>query len=515
MRKAFLALACCAALLAVPAAAAAATYCVGWPGPDCDGGTYPATGAALQDAIDAADTNAPISGVDADTVRIGPGTFVNGPGYITQGGGITFVGAGPSTVLETDGHADRTVLRALAPADGVHNLSANITGLRGTGITGFKNVSDVHVGGPGTATMGIKITSGGRLTRAVVDPAKVDEIGVEALGGSVVEDLSLRVRGVNTAPEAIALAAGRAGGASETTFRHVSAVGGGRQNDQGLLVLAETSSVTVHLRDVLLHGFGTPFRRIPNSGRTASVDYSYSALDGDPSHSVQGPGTVTAGPGNIGDPDPLLANDLSPLPGSPLIDRGDPAAPEGADSATDAGGNPRIRGGRRDIGAFEAPASVSTPSSLADQIAPSLSEAELTRRRFRAGRLATAQTTAKRRRKVPVGTSIRYTLSEAATVTLRVDRKLPGRRVVRRGRKQRVCVKPTKHNATRKNRRCTLVKGAGTLTRKQSVGPQRVAFSGRIGRRKLKPGKYRLTVGARDAAGNTGPSRALTFTIVK
>jgi hypothetical protein len=41
-----------------------------------------------------------------------------------------------------------------------------------------------------------------------------------------------------------------------------------------------------------------------------------------------------------------------------------------------------------------------------------------------------------------------------------------------------------------------------------------VRFSGRIGRKALKPGRYRLTLRARDAAGNTGRARRLYFRVV-
>jgi hypothetical protein len=43
----------------------------------------------------------------------------------------------------------------------------------------------------------------------------------------------------------------------------------------------------------------------------------------------------------------------------------------------------------------------------------------------------------------------------------------------------------------------------------------RIAFQGRVSRvRKLRPGRYTLILGARNAAGSV-PSHALTFTIVR
>jgi hypothetical protein len=109
------------------------------------------------------------------------------------------------------------------------------------------------------------------------------------------------------------------------------------------------------------------------------------------------------------------------------------------------------------------------------------------------------------------GTTIRYTLSEAATVRLRFERKLAGRRV-KKGKK-RICAKPTRKN--RKKRKCTRYKLAGTLTRSSKQGKNSVKFSGRIGKKALKRGSYRLVVTATDAAGNKSKAKSLSFRVVK
>lgn len=120
------------------------------------------------------------------------------------------------------------------------------------------------------------------------------------------------------------------------------------------------------------------------------------------------------------------------------------------------------------------------PGAKPDRTAPRLSRARLSRRRFRVGRARTARVARVRR-----GTIIRYVLSEAATTSLRIDR--------RRGSRYR---------------------RAGTLKRTTGKGRRGVRFSGRIGRKALKPGRYRLTLRARDAAGNTGRARRLYFRVV-
>jgi hypothetical protein len=53
------------------------------------------------------------------------------------------------------------------------------------------------------------------------------------------------------------------------------------------------------------------------------------------------------------------------------------------------------------------------------------------------------------------------------------------------------------------------------LTRAAVTGANTVPFSGRIGRRKLAPGRYRVVVTVRDAAGNTSSPKTAAFRIVR
>jgi hypothetical protein len=248
----------------------------------------------------------------------------------------------------------------------------------------------------------------------------------------------------------------------------------------------------------------------------ANLDYRYSSLA--PAKDVStGPGATTAGAGNLGDPDPLFTADFHPGPGSPLIDAGDPAAPQLGDSPTDAAGNPRIAGGRRDIGAFEftpttpGPGPGPQPGSGIDVTAPAISRLSLSRRRFRVGRGRTPVSA--RAARTPRGTVIRFTLSEPATVALRVYARRPGRRVVRSGRS--VCARPARRHARTSGKRCWRYVRVVVLTRSSGAGQRRVAFSGRVGAAALHPGRYRLTVAGTDAAGNRGKSRARSFVVVR
>ncbi len=62
---------------------------------------------------------------------------------------------------------------------------------------------------------------------------------------------------------------------------------------------------------------------------------------------------------------------------------------------------------------------------------------------------------------------------------------------------------------------CALYKKKGTLTRSGTKGKNKVPFSGRIGKRKLARGSYRLVATATDFAGNVSKSKRKSFKIVK
>ena len=55
----------------------------------------------------------------------------------------------------------------------------------------------------------------------------------------------------------------------------------------------------------------------------------------------------------------------------------------------------------------------------------------------------------------------------------------------------------------------------GTLTRKSRKGTNSIVFSGRIGGRALKPGKYKATLTVADTAGNRSKPKTLVFTVVR
>jgi hypothetical protein len=144
-----------------------------------------------------------------------------------------------------------------------------------------------------------------------------------------------------------------------------------------------------------------------------------------------------------------------------------------------------------------------------DKTPPVLSRLSLTHTHFAVSAASTA--TSVRARKPTRGTAVRFTLSESATVTLKIEAASRG---VRSGTR---CIAPpkTRRKGTRPPKPCTRYLTRGTLTRKhERAGADTVAFSGRIGRKALANGHYRLTLKATDPAGNASRPKTATFVVV-
>jgi hypothetical protein len=136
-----------------------------------------------------------------------------------------------------------------------------------------------------------------------------------------------------------------------------------------------------------------------------------------------------------------------------------------------------------------------------DRVRPVLAQLWLSPWRFRAASRSASVA-------VSTGTTVRFRLSEAATVRLLAERARSGRR---RGRK---CVAPRRARPTAK--RCTrfvAVKGRATASGK--AGSNRLRFRGRLAGRRLAPGRYRLVVTAIDQAGNRSRAKRAGFTVVR
>ena len=131
-----------------------------------------------------------------------------------------------------------------------------------------------------------------------------------------------------------------------------------------------------------------------------------------------------------------------------------------------------------------------------DLVAPSISRFSLSRSTFRKGSKLPKLSAVK------TGTTIRFRLSEAATVRLTFEKAATGRRVGKR------CRKPSRKNRRRK--RCTrYVRVKTTLAVKGKAGANKLSFQGRLTRRRsLKTGRYRFSMRATDAANNRSKATA-------
>jgi hypothetical protein len=147
---------------------------------------------------------------------------------------------------------------------------------------------------------------------------------------------------------------------------------------------------------------------------------------------------------------------------------------------------------------------------------PTLTRLSLAHRRFRVGKRPTAQVAAsaaavrrgrRGRRPAPVGTTFRFTLAARANVAIVVERQMPGRLV------GRFCRRPSRR--LRRHLRCVRFVRVGKLTRGGlKAGRARVAFSGRIGRKALRPGRFRARLRASNAGGVSAWAR-VSFVIVR
>jgi hypothetical protein len=128
----------------------------------------------------------------------------------------------------------------------------------------------------------------------------------------------------------------------------------------------------------------------------------------------------------------------------------------------------------------------------------------LSSRRFRVGKQTTAISARQPRR----GTSLRFTLSAAAKLQIKITRSVAG---LRQGRD---CVVPSIRLSRVHSKPCTRTLTVARLIRtREPEGASSVPFSGRIGRRPLGPGSYKLALSASNRAGASKPV-TLGFTII-
>jgi hypothetical protein len=135
-----------------------------------------------------------------------------------------------------------------------------------------------------------------------------------------------------------------------------------------------------------------------------------------------------------------------------------------------------------------------------------LTALSLTNSTFVAGKTSTPLTGVTAAKHHETGTSFSFALDRAATVKITIQRRPAGRRI------NGVCKPPT--HKLRHKPRCTRTIKIATLSRTGHAGNNKVAFSGRINGKALRPGNYRAVFTATTAAGPSSP-KTIAFTIVR
>jgi hypothetical protein len=126
--------------------------------------------------------------------------------------------------------------------------------------------------------------------------------------------------------------------------------------------------------------------------------------------------------------------------------------------------------------------------------------AKLAPKAFRAGAKV-----AKPRRKPPVGTKLTVDVTHAAQLTLTVERKQPGRRPKGKGCSAKATT----------GKKCVLWPKAGTVSHRLPAGKSTVDFPGKIGRKLLAKGGYRMQLSVKAGASSAKLAKPLGFTVLK
>jgi hypothetical protein len=534
--------------LALAQPAAATDYCVDVP-MTCDQANDVGN---FETALDRADDSA-----NADRIFLGAGTYTapDATGFNYQSGPVEVIGKGQGTTILTGSYpASQRVLRLMGAGTSIHDLTVHTPpgatqaheALATDGVARRIQVTEnpaqlgSHAGvalknggvledavvqlSTGTETTGVVFDAGGGTVR---DSIVIGRTAVESRYGGTLE--RVRARGLNngviteangttirsslirvTGQFATGITAVQTPGFNDEVHLDGVAVDGpGGPGSTGVFagnLLDPNHSVNVTIKNSIIHRFDKPLNFLGFGGSgIVHATSSYSDYDAAKAKaSGTGAGITQTNITNVGDAgfSNPATGDYHLLSGSPLIDAGDPATPQGLDldkRALVADGNADGKA-RRDVGPFELPAPPSptppappagggvppasveggaTPAASAgggDTQPPLITGFRTTRKVFAVGGARTAVTARVR------GTRFRYTLSEAAKVTVRIVR--------RNGR------------------------SASKLVRSGKKGANTVTFSGRIGRRALKRGGYRAVIIATDAAGNRSAPRRVKFRVI-
>jgi hypothetical protein len=438
-----------------------------------------------------------LTGTGKDGVHEGDAVVVE-PGTYHLAGGISFehvgsvggqVGA-PLPLIESVGGF------ALEPggAVDVHDLRINQPSGQGTGL--------ILLNGATAERVYVTNDEGGAGSQACF------LFGTVALRDSLCENLDQAGEGAGVA------ASTGSSSTSTATLDNVTAVG-----QMGISVRADGGSkMTVDGTNVIASGRidDLHLRTDSSAGTSSTIKLSHSDFS---THAAEGTGNTFTSPSARQNQSakPLFVNaaagDFHEAPGSPTIATGDLTVVEPGELDLDqaprsgpltCGAAPTV-----DIGTYQsrpgdctppptaspAPSPPSSPPGSEPAVAPVLRSLSLSHRSFAvAGRH-------QRQKGAPLGTTVRFDLSEPAAVTIEVLAKRQGHR---RGS---ACVATRKQGPP-----CVRQVSVGSLRALGQAGENRVRFDGHLGGRTLAPGRYVMRISA-SAAGLRSGTLTLGFTI--
>jgi hypothetical protein len=442
-------------------------------------------------------------------------------GVTVDPGGAT----GYTTGIELGSGTLRNVTSALPQGTNLTNIGARVasdsvhTVVEGGTFSG--GTIGLDLAGPTTV-------SGARITGSLT--------GLRAAGDVTIVDSQIRATPSNASQAAISLITSR--NASLFTH-HVTIVGSNASGSAGIRTSVSAGAIaSVNLRNSIVRDVAFTFDRQQTGGGGPLTNIEATHSDFTTTFTGNGIGTYSADASNVNvDPafvDPA-AGDYRLAAGSPVVDRGSPDTIFG-EPAVDLAGSPRIVDGdgdgsaRRDMGAFEfqppppgtgttpdpggtppggTPPGGTTPSAGAGEtpgatagnaLATTVDALRLAPKRFLAATSGAAVADVGRRNS-KTGTVVSFTLSGAGAPAFVLERRTTGRRS--KGK----CVKTTRRN--RRARKCVryVAVKKSAFNRTGLAGTNAFRLSGRVGRKALAPGGYRLV-----ATSGTSVKRA-AFTV--
>jgi hypothetical protein len=157
--------------------------------------------------------------------------------------------------------------------------------------------------------------------------------------------------------------------------------------------------------------------------------------------------------------------------------------------------------GSADFSVLETPLELASIEQASTALAPK-APPKLSGMRMRNSRFHVVRGRAHAIKRTAQGTTFRFGLSEAATVTIGIARLLPGR----------LCTPPRAAAVGAHAQRCRRSIAIGSIVRKLTAGVGAIPFGGVIGHRELVAGSYSATVTADNANGHSS-SITLRFSV--